>query len=120
MLSIGLGLLLIFYFAQRIYIVTSTREHTYNSNHSFKSQEQLDMPGNEVTLSRFDGMNFIFGLSGVSEEEGFDIFNNPYIEYHAFERKTSEESHGRTFYEKYELASCMTVDMDVESGMQID
>ena len=34
-------------------------------------------------------MNFIFGLSGVSEEGDFDIFNNPYIEYHAFERRTS-------------------------------
>jgi hypothetical protein len=42
-----------------------------------------------VTLGGFGGMNFIFGLSGVSEEGDFDIFNNPYIEYHAFERRTS-------------------------------
>ena len=34
-LSIGLGLLLAFYFAQRIYTVTSTREHIYNSKHLF-------------------------------------------------------------------------------------
>ena len=84
----------------------------------FESKEQLD--DKTVTLGRFDSMNFIFGLSGVNEEEGFDIFNNPYIEYHAFERRTSDTTHGRTFYEKYELTSCLENNIDLESGMQLD
>ena len=47
-------------------------------------------------------MNFIFGLSGGSMgDPTFDILNNPYIEYNAYER-----TGGRTFYPKYELEKC--------------
>jgi hypothetical protein len=47
-------------------------------------------------------MNFIFGLSGDSTgDENFDILNNPYVRYHAYERKG-----GRNFYPKYEFEHC--------------
>ena len=56
-----------------------------------------------MTLGKFDNsLNFMWGLSGGDMgNEGFDILNNPYIEYHAFERRG-----GRNFYEKYELEMC--------------
>ena len=57
-----------------------------------------------VTLGGFNNsMNFMFGLSGgsLNDEEGFDILNNPYIEFHGFERRG-----GRTFYPKYEFEIC--------------
>jgi hypothetical protein len=48
-------------------------------------------------------MNFIFGLSGGEiDGSNFDILNNPYIEYHSYERKN-----GRNFYDtNYELEMC--------------
>ena len=56
-----------------------------------------------MTLGKFDNsLNFMWGLSGGDMgNPGFDIFNNPYIEYHAYER-----TGGRNFYPKYELEPC--------------
>ena len=63
------------------------------------------MEEQNITLGNYNNsMNFIFGLSGSStSDENFDILNNPYIEYHGFERRN-----GRTFYPKYEFEQCDT------------
>jgi hypothetical protein len=61
------------------------------------------MDEKEITLGKYsNSMNFIFGLSGsATKDENFDILNNPYVEYHAFER-----TGGRTFYPKYDYEHC--------------
>ena len=85
----------------RTHVVVSTNEHTYDSRPYYWTKEQLDEEN--FTLGRFNNsMNFIFGLSGGNMgDPTFDILNNPYIDYNAYER-----TGGRTFYPKYELEKC--------------
>ena len=56
-----------------------------------------------MTLKKYDNsLNFMWGLSGGDlGKEDFDIFNNPFIEYHTFER-----TGGRKWFSKYELEPC--------------
>ena len=82
-------------------MIYGEREHDYNSNEIFYSEEQ--MAELDINLEAFyNSLNFIFGLTGGDvSEDSFDILNNPYVRFVGLERTV-----GRNFTEKYEFEIC--------------
>ena len=100
-ISFGIYFILLIYFIMGINKKIVNRLNEFDTYDVFYSPEE--MAEQQITLAKYDNsLNFMWGLSGGDMgNDDMDIFNNPYIEYHAYER-----TGGRNFYEKYELGPC--------------
>jgi hypothetical protein len=100
-ISLVIYFILFIYFIMRVRRVIVMRENEFDTRDVFYSPEEMEEQ--QMTLGKYDNsLNFMWGLSGGDMgNDDMDIFNNPYIEYHAYER-----TGGRNFYEKYELGPC--------------
>jgi hypothetical protein len=78
-LTLAACLVLLVYFLLRIAIVTATRENTFNeaAKEVTATDEVLTFPMSQYS----DSLNFILGVATMDEDQEFDPFDNPYIEF---------------------------------------
>ena len=70
------------YLIVRIYTIYSTREYEYKKRDLLYTKEQ--MRNMNFTLGQFDSsLNFVYGLFSLPVD--FDVLNNPYVEFLAWE-----------------------------------
>ena len=69
-------LVLVSYYARRLYWIYWLREHSYTWKEMAYSEDE--MSNMNVTLGRYNSsLNFMTGMNNLPEE--MDILNNPYI-----------------------------------------
>ena len=101
-LALAGAIILPTYLGMKLAHVHKNNEHEFSSIETSFTPEQ--MSNFNASLGKFNNsLNFIFGLGNLPED--FDIQNNPYIEFVAYELTEGESAFYR-LDQKYELESC--------------